>query len=125
MSQEVVNKYLFGTAIIAVPNEKVEGIINNKHRCVIGYAQLTEDTHVFMHRFFEVLKKKQITHSSRICLIIHIPQKRSITKEEFSELNDFICFWNGSFDIFWGMYKTTSIKKMRITILTNLKSNKK
>ena len=125
MNQKVTNKYLYGTAIIAVPQEKIERIRKHNFRCFKDVAKPTEETHTFMHRFFEYLKKKKrITRSSKICLIIHIPQRRSISNEEFSELNDFICSWNHKLDLSWGIYETGNSNKMEITILTNVRRQK-
>lgn len=122
MDQNVTYKYLTGTAIIAVPQEKVEKILKHNFRCFKDVAAPTEETHVFMHRFFEYLKKKKrITRSSKICLIIHIPQRRSISNEEFNELNDFICSWRHNIDLSWGIYETGNSNKMEITILTNVR----
>ena len=71
MNQKVTNKYLSGTAIIAVPQEEIETILKHNFHCFKDVAKPREETHVFMHRFFEYLKKKkQITRSSKICLII-------------------------------------------------------
>lgn len=84
MNQKVTNKYLSGTAIIAVPQEEIETILKHNFHCFKDAAKPREETHVFMHRFFEYLKKKkQITRSSKICLIIYIPQKRNFSKEEY------------------------------------------
>ena len=53
MNQKVTNKYLSGTAIIAVPQEKNETILKHIFRCFKDAAKPREETHVFMHRFFE------------------------------------------------------------------------
>ena len=125
MNQKVTNKYLSGTAIIAVPQNKIETILKHNFRCFKDVAKPTEETHVFMHRFFEYLKKKRrITRSSKICLFIYIPQRRSISNEEFSELNDFICSWSHNLDLSWGIYETGNTNKMEITILTNVRRQK-
>lgn len=100
MNQKVTNKYLSGTAIKAVPQEEIETILKHNFHCFKDAAKPREETHVFMHRFFEYLKKKkQITRSSKICLIIYIPQKRNFSKEEYSELNDFFCSWIHNFEL--------------------------
>lgn len=122
MNQKVINKYFSGTAIIAVPQEKIETIHKHHFRCFKDVTKPREETHVFMHRFFEYLKKKkQITRSSKICLIIHIPEKRNFSKEENSELNDFFCSWIHNFELSWGIYETRNSNKMEITILTNVR----
>ena len=125
MNQKVRNKYLSGTAIIAVPQEEIETILKHNFHCFKDAAKPREETHVFMHRFFEYLKKKkQITRSSKICLIIYIPQKRNFSKEEYSELNDFFCSWIHNFELSWGIYETGNSIKMEITIFTNIRRQK-
>ena len=125
MNQKVTNKYLSGTAIIAVPQEEIETILKHNFHCFKDVAKPREETHVFMHRFFEYLKKKkQITRSSKICLIIYIPQKRNFSKEEYSELNDFFCSWIHNFELSWGIYETGNLNKMEITIFTNVRRQK-
>lgn len=59
MNQKVTNKYLSGTAIIAVPQEEIETILKHNFHCFKDAAKPREETHVFMHRFFEYLKKKK------------------------------------------------------------------
>ena len=125
MNQKVTNKYLSGTAIIAVPQEEIETILKHNFHCFKDVAKPREETHVFMHRFFEYLKKKkQITRSSKICLIIYIPKKRNFSKEEYSELNDFFCSWIHNFELSWGIYETGNLNKMEITIFTNVRRQK-
>ena len=53
MNQKVTNKYLSGTAIIAVPQEEIETILKHNFHCFKDAAKPREETHVFMHRFFE------------------------------------------------------------------------
>ncbi len=46
MNQKVTSKYLSGTAIIAVPQEKNETILKHIFRCFKDAAKPREETHV-------------------------------------------------------------------------------
>ena len=46
MNQKVTNKYLSGTAIIAVPQEEIETILKHNFHCFKDAAKPREETHV-------------------------------------------------------------------------------
>lgn len=122
-TKEMIDSMMGGIPIVPFPGEDLRCALDGKHYFIHEAARQGESTCKIMENTFKgFLQDSRRGELRRIYIMMHIPERRSLTDEELDRLSSFIFDLSrkaSTINVTWGLHANAAVSEMEIYIVAS------